>query len=646
MIRSPKLSRWPMLIILFAVSLLSFAVPRVAAQEFPSLDKKTAEEVLPKKPYSPYAGRAYPTRVYWGDTHLHTSQSFDSVMFGNRLGPEEAYRFARGEEVTSSTGQRVQLSRPLDFLVIADHAESYGVMSEVLAGNPELVSDPLVKRWHDLMNQGPEGGIEVYKQVLVEYVGKGKPLPGILSSPTTVRSTWLKNTSLAEKYNDPGQFTTLMGYEWSSNTGGNNLHRVVVFRDNADKVNQVVPFSSLDSDNPENLWKVLDAYETKTGGSVLAIPHNGNLSNGRMFEIVDFAGNPLTRQYAETRSNREPVIEVTQIKGDGETHPYLSPTDEFANFERWDRGNLDLSADKKKEMLQYEYARSALKIGLKLEKELGVNPYKFGMIGSTDAHTSLATADSDNFFGKLPAYEPSPDRWKYAPELSPGKAYYGWEFVASGYAGIWATANTREAIWDALKRKEVYATTGPRMIVRFFGGWDFETKDGQNPNPAAIGYEKGVPMGGDLSQAPSGKSATFLVAALKDPIGANLDRIQVVKGWLDSNNNLQEKVYDVAWSGNRKPGANGKVPAVGNTVDMKTATWTNSIGASELITVWKDPEFDASLRAFYYVRVLEIPTPRWTLYDAVRFGVTMDPKVPMVEQQRAYTSPIWYTPAK
>ena len=613
-------------------------------QELPALDKKTAEEVLPKKPYSPYVDRGYPARVYWGDTHLHTSQSFDSVMFGNRLGPEDAYRFARGEEVMSSTGQRVQLSRPLDFLVVADHAESYGVMSSVLAGDQGLMGDPTAKRWHELMNQGPEGGLEVYKEALLEYAGKGKPLPGVLSSPTTIRSLWLKNTALAEKYNDPGRFTTLMGYEWTSNTAGNNLHRVVVFRDSADKTDQIIPFSSLDSDNPEDLWKVLDAYEAKTGGSVLAIPHNGNLSNGRMFEIVDFAGRPITRKYAETRAKREPVVEVTQIKGDGETHPYLSPTDEFANFERWDRGNLDLSADKKPEMLQFEYARSALKTGLKLEKELGVNPYKFGMIGSTDAHTSLATADSDNFFGKLPAYEPSPDRWKYAPPFPNGKAYYGWEFVASGYAGVWATANTREAIWDALKRKEVYATTGPRMTVRFFGGWDFDAKDAQHRDPAAIGYQKGVPMGGDLRQAPTGKSATFLVAALKDPTGANLDRIQVVKGWLDAKNDLQEKVYDVAWSGNRKPGANGKLSPVGNTVDMKTATWTNTIGVPELITVWKDPDFDPSLYAFYYVRILAIPTPRWTLYDAVKFGVTMDPKIPMVEQQRAYTSPIWYTP--
>jgi hypothetical protein len=647
MTRQAKLSLPATLVSLFAMALVSFMVaPPVTAQELPNLDKKTAEEVLPKKTYSPNVDENYPKRVFWGDTHLHTSQSFDAVMFGTRLGPEEAYRFARGEEVVSSTGQRVQLSRPLDFLVVADHAESYGAMSAVLAGDPRLIEDPVLKRWHDLMNQGPEGGMKVYIEFGVEYFAKGRPLPGPLSDPKTVHWLWERNTAMAEKYNDPGHFTALIGYEWSSNTAGNNLHRVVVFRDNAEKANQIVPFSSLDSDNPENLWKALAAYEEKTGGSVLAIPHNGNLSNGRMFEIVDFAGNPLTRKYAETRSRWEPLVEATQMKGDGEAHPFLSPNDEFAGFERWDRGNLDLSTDKKPEMLQYEYVRSALKLGLKLESDLGVNPYKFGLIGSTDSHTGLATADSDNFFSKLPAYEPSPDRWKHASGFPSGKAYYGWEFVAAGYAGVWATANTREALWDAMKRKETYATTGPRMIVRFFGGWDFDTRDSQRPNFAAIGYEKGVPMGGDLQQAPSGKSPTFLVAALKDPIGANLDRLQVVKGWLDSKREVQEKVYDVAWSGNRKPGADGKLPAVGNTVDMKTATYTNTIGVPELITTWKDPDFDPSLKAFYYVRVLEIPTPRWTLYDAVKFGVTMDPKVPMVEQQRAYTSPIWYTPAK
>lgn len=627
---------------LFAV----YAPGPLFGQEFPNLDQKTAEEVLPKKPYSPHVDQNYPKRVFWGDTHLHTSQSFDAVMFGTRLGPEEAYRFALGQEVISSTGQRVQLNRPLDFLVVADHAENLGAMSAVLAGDPQLMEDPVLKRWHDLMNQGPEDGFKVYQDVVVEYAGKGRPLPGPLNDPKMRHSLWERNTAMAEKYNDSGHFTALIGYEWSSNTGGNNLHRVVVFRDGAEKANQVVPFSSFDSDNPENLWKALEAYEQKTGGSVLAIPHNGNLSNGLMFPVVDFAGNPLTRQYAETRSQWEPLYEATQMKGDSETHPYLSPNDEFANFERWDKGNLDLSTDKKPEMLQYEYARSALKLGLKLDNQLGVNPYKFGLIGSTDSHTGLTTADSDNYFGKLPAYEPSPERWNHASPFPSGKAYYGWEFVASGYAGVWATKNTREAIWDALKRKEVYGTTGPRIVVRFFGGWDFEKEDAQTPNLAATGYEKGVPMGGDLQQGPSGKSPTFLVGALKDPIGANLDRVQVVKGWLDAKGDVQEKVYDVAWSGGRKAGTNGKLPAVGNTVDMKTATYANTIGAPELTTTWKDPDFNAALKAFYYVRVLEIPTPRWTLYDAARFGITMDAKVPMVEQQRAYTSPIWYTPAK
>jgi Protein of unknown function (DUF3604) len=608
------------------------------------LDQQSAEIAFKKHPRAQPPGPAYPSRPFFGDTHLHTSQSLDAVMFGNSLGPEEAYRFAQGQEVTSSSGQRAQLSRPLDFLVVADHAENLGTMASVLAGDPEMMKDATLKRWHDMMNSGPEGGIGVYVELMSKYVATGKPLPGPLNNPQVLQSLWQRNTAVAEKYNAPGRFTALIGYEWSSNTGGNNLHRVVVFRDDASKANQVLPFSAIDSDNPENLWKALAQYEKKTGGLVLAIPHNGNLSNGRMFETVDFAGNPLTRKYAETRAQFEPLIEITQMKGDGETHPSLSPTDEFSNFERWDRGNLDLSADKKPEMLAHEYARSALKLGLQLEAELGVNPYKFGLIGSTDSHTSLATADSDNFFSKLPAYEPSADRWSHATPFASGKAYAGWEFVASGYAAVWASENTRKSLWDAMKRKETYATTGPRMTVRFFGGWDFDSKDAKSHNLAKAGYGRGVPMGGDLSPAPAGKSPTFLLAALKDPMGANLDRVQVVKGWMDAKGNLQEKVYDVAWGGERKPGTDGKLPAVGNTVSLSEATYTNTIGASELATAWKDPDFNSALKAFYYVRVLEIPTPRWTLYDAVRYGVKMDPKVPMVEQQRAYTSPIWYTP--
>ncbi len=367
------------------------------------------------------------------------------------------------------------------------------------------------------------------------------------------------------------------------------------------------------------------AYEEKTGGSVLAIAHNGNLSNGTMFPIIEsFTGKPVDRAYAEQRAKWERLYEATQTKGDGEAHPFLSPNDEFANFERWDKGNLDGSVAKTNNMLEFEYARSGLKLGLKLEKELGTNPYKFGMIGSSDAHTGLAAMEEENFFGKTTPQEPSPERMlkPFFDNPKTGVKVMDWEVSASGYAAVWATENTREALWDAMERKETYATTGPRMVVRFFGGWDFEAKDAQNRLPARIGYEKGVPMGGDLREAPEGKSPTFLVAALKDPIGANLDRIQIIKGWLDTNGEVHEQIYDVVWSGDRRPGTDGKLSSVGNTVDVANATWTNTIGDPELITVWKDSDFDPNQRAFYYARVLEIPTPRWTAYDAKRFGVT------------------------
>jgi hypothetical protein len=455
----------------------------------------------------------------------------------------------------------------------------------------------------------------------------------------------------ADEANDPGRFTAFIGYEWTSNTGGNNLHRNIIFRDDGSRARLIEPYTTqkpLGSDNPRDLWKWMSGYEEKTGGHVLAIAHNGNLSNGRMFPIIEsFTGRPMDREYAETRALRERLYEVTQIKGDGETHPFLSPNDEFANYERWDKGNLDLSEKKKPEMLEFEYARAALRNGLKLEQELGINPYKFGMIGSTDAHTGLTAIDEDNFWGKFTTSEPSPQRATHPLIKAENGTIMGWEETASGYAGVWATENTREALFDAMQRKEVYATTGPRMIVSFFGGWDFETRDASTRNPAAIGYAKGVPMGGDLSAAAAGKAPTFLVAALKDPIGANLDRIQIIKGWLDSKGETHEKVYDVVWSGERKlDPKTGKLPSVGDTVDVPNASYTNTIGASELIKVWKDPEFAPDQRAFYYVRVLEIPTPRWTAYDAKYFGITMPPEVPMKGQERAYTSPIWYTPAK
>jgi hypothetical protein len=602
-----------------------------------------------QKHYSPYAGRNFPTQVFWGDTHLHTGMSMDAGAFGARLVPEDAYRFAGGEELTSSTGLKVKLDRPLDFLVVADHSDNMGFFPRLFEGDPEFLADPTGKKWYEMIQAGGQEGVKAAAEIIVAFSQgtfpeKLKSLPG---SPA-YRSAWEETIEAAEKYNEPGRFTAFIGYEWTSNTGGNNLHRVVIYRDGGDYARRLEPYTTLKpmgSDNPRDLWKWMHAYEDKTGGRLLAIAHNGNLSNGIMFPLVEsFTGNPVDLAYVRTRAKWEPLYEVTQIKGDGEAHPVLSPNDEFADYETWDQGNLDLSVPKANDMLQYEYARSALQIGLQLEKEFGVNPYKFGMIGSTDSHTGLATAGEDNFFGKHSGAEPGPQRWEHPMAQVGDKKYEGWSMVSSGYAAVWARENTRAAIFDAMMRKETYATTGPRMIVRFFGGWDFTDEDAQNRLPAYIGYTKGVPMGGDLSPASDGKAPTFLVAALKDSLSGNLDRIQIVKGWLDAGGHRHEKVYDVVWAGDRKPDANGKLPPVGNTVDVANATWTNTIGAPELITVWQDPDFDPSLRAVYYARVIEIPTPRWTAYEAKRYGITMPSEVPMITQERAYTSPIWYTP--
>jgi hypothetical protein len=634
------------------LSLIAAIALSVFAQDAGEGTPEALQKAFPaKRPYSPYADRAFPTRVYWGDTHLHTAFSMDAGAFGARLTPRDAYIFAKGNQVMSNTGQPVKLSRPLDFLVVTDHSDGMGFFPLILAGGPEMMADPQGKKWHDMIVSGK--GSEAAMEIIVSF-GKGTISKAILPSPGTpaYRNAWKETIKAAEEANDPGRFTAFIGFEWTSNTAGNNLHRNVIYRDNGAKASLMEPFTTmkpLGSDNPRDLWKWLTTYEEKTGGQVLAIAHNGNLSNGRMFPLIEsFTGKPVDREYAEKRAHWERLYEATQTKGDGETHPFLSPNDEFADYERWDKCNLDGSVAKTKDMLEFEYLRSAYKNGLKLEKELGTNPYKFGLIGSSDAHTGLSALEEDNFFGKVVPQEPSPHRatGTFVNNPKTGVKVMDWQVTAAGYAAVWATDNTREAIWDAMERKETYASTGPRMIVRFFGSWDFEPKDAQTRNPAIVGYHKGVPMGGDLKDAPAGKSPTFLVAALKDPIGANLDRLQVIKGWLDAKGETHEKVYDVVWGGDRKPGPDGKLPPVGNTVDVENATWTNTIGASELITAWKDPDFDPSVRAFYYVRVLEIPTPRWTDYDAVRFGIKLPPEVPLVHQERAYTSPIWYTPAR
>jgi len=594
--------------------------------------------------YSPYPSKTFPNRVYFGDTHLHTSYSADAGMVGNTLGPDEAYRFAKGEVVTSSTGLPARLARPLDFMVVADHAENLGLAPLLMAKDPGLMDTEFGKALRAKVDAGDLAGAwEVWSKA---KAGGRDPLAG---NDQIYRTAWHKLTDAAEKHNEPGRFTAFIGFEWTSAYERNNLHRNVVFRGGKGNADTIIPFSAFDSVDAEDLWKWMAAYEQRTGDRLLAIPHNGNLSNGLMFNPLTLTTNkPLDKDYALRRARWEPLYEMTQMKGTGETHPLLSPRDEFANFEIWDKGQLG-PAPKTPDMLPNEYAREALKRGLAYEARLGANPYKFGMIGSTDSHTSLATTTEDNFFGKVSAVEPTKDPIRFDEVIGgiggkPPVYQYARQTSASGLAAVWARDNTREALWDAMARKEVYATSGTRLRVRVFGGFDFTARDLNRSDFAEQGYQRGVPMGGDLKAAPAGAAPSFLVQALRDPDGANLDRVQLVKGWLDAAGKTHEKVYDVAWSGARKPGKDGKLPPVGNTVNVKEASYANSIGAPYLTAHWKDPAFDPKQRAFYYVRVLEIPTPRWTTFDAKFFGVPLPKDVPASIQDRAYTSPIWYTP--
>ena len=597
----------------------------------------------PVKEFSPNVNRNYPTNVYFGDTHLHTRLSMDAGTFGNRLGLEDAYRFTRGEEVTASKGFKAQLGRPLDFVVIADHSDGMGFFDMFASGDPMMMEKEEGRRWNKAINEGGQASVDAALEIITTF-SQGK-MPWKTNDPDLMKPVWHQTIEAAEKFNEPGKFTAFIGYEWTSLLKGNNLHRVVIYKDGGNEARQTLPFTLEDSADPERLWDAMQAYEEKTGGDLLAIPHNGNLANGIMFDVETLSGKPIDKDYASRRQQWEPLYESTQIKGDGEAHPFLSPDDEFADYETWDLGNLDMSAPKTDDMLAGEYARSGLKRGLEFEEKLGVNPYKFGQIGSTDSHTSLPAVEENNFFGKHSGVEPSPERASHVVIGGENGKIMGHQMASSGYAAVWAKENTRQAIFDAMTRKETYATTGSRMAVRFFGGWDFTEADANSRQPAEAGYSRGVPMGGNLSQVPDGKSPTFLVAAMKDAMSGNLDRIQIIKGWVSKDGKAQERVYDVAVSDDRKIDKNGRCKTpVGNTVDVENATWTNTIGDPELIAVWTDPDFDANQRAFYYVRVLEIPTPRWTAYEAKRFNVKMPKDTKMVTQERAYTSPIWYTP--
>lgn len=608
------------------VAFLAFAFP-VSAQE-----------------YSPHAFDDSPTELLWGDLHVHSSYSFDANSAGNlRLEPRDAYRFARGEAVEANSGMTARLAQPLDFLVVSDHSEYMGLLPALRASDPSVLKDPAARRLHDALSNPSEGGFGTVAS-LGDRVGEGKgPL---VDSSALAPAMWDRITRQADEANDPGRFTALIGFEWSSMPGGDNLHRVVVYRDDAKKASQRLPVSAFDGDAPEDLWSFMEAYEAEQGGSVLAIPHNANLSNGRMFALAQSDGSPIDAAYARRRARHEPLAEVTQCKGDGEAHPALSPDDPFADFETWDFGNIHAQTLFAKEpwMLEFEYARSALKLGLRAAADTGANPFRFGMIGSTDVHTSLATASEDDFWGKLSIIEPGPRTWvaNNAPVDPDAKPPSPWDFAASGYTGVWAHENTREAIFDALERKEVYATSGSRIALRFFGGFDFAERDADRPDMAHIGYRRGVPMGGEL-RAAEGRAPIFLVAAMKDPLGANLDRVQIVKGWLDAKGELHEKVIDVALSDDRRAWF-GRARDLMSTVEPETATYTNDIGDAELRAAWRDPDFDPNQRAFYYARVIEIPTPRWNVYDAVRLGAEVPDHVPTEVQDRAYSSPIWYSP--
>ena len=621
------------------ILLLALALPLFADQ----IPTKQGVAGASKPSYSPYAGRSFPTKVLFGDTHLHTAVSVDAGTMCS-VGQEDAFRFAMGEEITTTHGMRAKLGRPLDFLVLTDHAEMYGLMPQLKAGDPNILSQPQGKHWYEMINTGDPDKIFAAAMEIVASLAEPNPP---LEADAIVKKAWREYTALADRYNDPGHFTALIGYEYTT-MGGNNMHRNVVFRGDASTANRSLPFSQFDSQNPEDLWRALDAFQNETGAELLAIPHNGNLSNGRMFSVNKFDGTtPYDRELAELRARLEPIHEVTQIKGDSEAHPMLSPDDEFADHDTWDKSNLNGTEAKAPDMIQYEYTREALKNGLALEAKLGVNPFKYGAVGGSDAHTAMAAVEEENFFGKHSGVEPEPNRWKHVVIEAPNPDFtiMGWQQAAGGYTAVWAPENTREAIFDAMKRKETYATTGSRMTVRFFGGWEFTEEDALSRLPGAAGYEKGVPMGGDLTKAPAGKSPTFLVGAMKDPMSGNLDRIQIIKGWLDAEGATHERIYDIAVSDGRAIDADGRCKtSVGNTVDIAKATWSNSIGDPEMLTTWSDPDFDPASSAFYYVRVIEIPTPRWTCYEAKRYDVEMDDKVPMTTTERAYTSPIWYTP--
>ncbi len=571
--------------------------------------------------------------VYFGNVHVHTSWSFDGFTNGSKTTPNDAYAWAQGKVITGSGGPDIQIKTPLDFYMVSDHAEFMGVFNQMANPDSPLSKTELAK---GVTSTDPAVRMATFTGVLRDMsAGKRDPQ---LTNPVLGRAVWAEIIKAAEANYVPGKFTTFAGFEWTSNPKQRNLHRVVVFRDTKHLPDLVL--SALDSDDPETLWKWMGDLRGK-GATLLAIPHNGNASDGRMFELTKFDGSPIDAAYNKTRAANEPLYEISQIKGTSETHPVLSPTDEYAAFEQWD---YTLSADAERPTKRTgSFARQALLDGMSQAASGAGNPFKYGFIGDSDTHNAAGTNEEFNYSGKF-AFENNPrERLTGIPGAPAKQIQQVQEFSSGGLAGVWAQENTREAIFNAMMRKETFGTSGPMIKVRFFGSFNYAKDDVKKADFVKTAYAKGVPMGSDLKPG-AGKAPTFLVMALKDPKSGNLDRIQIIKGWLDSTGKQHEKIYNVAWSGGRKLDSKGNLPSVGTSVDLNTATYTDKIGAAQLATGWTDPDFKKDERAFYYARVLEIPTPRWNTYDAVRQKMPPLTKVPATIQERAWSSPIWYAP--
>ncbi len=620
-------------------TLLFFALSVLFINCSEDRDRRIVEPITTKVNTQQTADYTETRNAYFGDLHIHTSWSFDAFIYNVRTTPDDAYLFGKGQAISHVSENPIQLNRPLDFMAVSDHSEYMGVMMQMADKDNPLSQLSIAKSIND---PDPKTSQKAFGKIGFS-IATNWPYKELIKEDI-LQSTWEKTIAAADRHYEPGKFTTFPAYEWTSSQAvylnrpmyAQNLHRNVIFKGGTVSG---IPFSSFDSQNPEDLWEWME-LQRKQGIDLIAIPHNANISDGRMYALTKDNEDAIDLAYVKSRMRNEPVSEVLQIKGQSMTHPSLSPNDEFADFEVYQhtlgKGELRVQSQ-----VKGSFVREALKDGLAVKQKIGENPFKFGFIGSTDCHNGASNIEEDNNIGKSGVQDPTAQiRMSDGPVQSRNR-----DGLVAGVAGVWAKENTREAIFEAFERKEVFATSGPRIKVRFFASWNWDTLNIEQANWVNDAYQLGVPMGQDLvGQNAPNKAPSFIINAIKDSEGANLDRVQVVKGWVDQDGQTHEQIIDVAWSDNRVLDSNGKLPTVGNTVDLSTATYRNDIGATMLQTIWTDPSFDATVSAFYYLRVLEIPTPRWTTYDAVRIGVPLPSDAPATIQERAWSSPIWYTP--